>query len=168
MAKLAYARLKELLHYNQIAGTFTWISKPDGKVNIGDLAGSISKSNGYIIIGIDGSTYLAHRLAFLWMNGVMPEFVDHGDHVRTNNVWDNLSAATRQENNKNIRLRRDNASGFVGVSWNKLTGKWRARVNVDGKNISLGCFALKETAIAARKAANIKYGFHQNHGMVGV
>jgi len=33
-----------------------------------------------------------------------------------------------------------------------------------GKAVHLGFFDDKDDAIAARKAANIKYGFHANHG----
>jgi len=35
---------------------------------------------------------------------------------------------------------------------------------VDGKTIHLGRFDKFEDAVAARKAADIKYGFHPNHG----
>ena len=35
---------------------------------------------------------------------------------------------------------------------------------IPGKQIHLGYFDDKKDAIAARKAAEVKYGFHKNHG----
>ena len=55
-------------------------------------------------------------------------------------------------------------SSLVGVVWNISTGKWRAQIVFDGKRKHLGYFTEKTDAIAARKAAEVKYGFHANHG----
>lgn len=39
-----------------------------------------------------------------------------------------------------------------------------AGICIDGKTICLGSFSEIEDAAAARKKADIKYGFHKNHG----
>jgi hypothetical protein len=52
----------------------------------------------------------------------------------------------------------------MGVAWHKATGKWRAHIVVAQRHIHLGMFADMADAIAARKGAEITYGFHPNHG----
>jgi hypothetical protein len=121
--------------------------------------------NGYRRISIHGKRYYAHRLAFLYMNGSLPESdTDHINHCRDDNRWDNLRRVTREENLKNQTIRTDNTSGVVGVRWFKRDGNWQARINHKGKEIHLGYFTEKGVAIQARLAAEIKYGFHPNHG----
>ncbi len=156
-------RLKELLHYCPETGDFTRLVRTAYCVQIGDVAGGLTL-NGYIHISIDGERYYAHRLAFLYMTGEWPiDQVDHDNQIRSDNRWDNLNQATYATNGKNTSMRSDNTSGVVGVSWHKQT--WRARIEINGKRKHLGCFINIKDAIEARKAANIKYGFHQNHGL---
>jgi hypothetical protein len=49
-----------------------------------------------------------------------------------------------------------NTTGVTGV-YRMPKDRWRARIVVDGKNLSLGCFPSFEEAVAARKAAEAKY-----------
>lgn len=158
-------RLKEVLHYNPDTGIFIWI-KPTGKgIHIGDVAGAIkvtrpnNKGRQYIHIGIDGKVYLAHRLAFLYMNGKFPtEVTDHKDCNGLNNKWNNLREATHSQNNGNIRTHTDNKSGIKGVIFHK--GKWRATIAREkNKTKHLGTFSTKELARNAYvKAAKQYFG----------
>ena len=108
---------------------------------------------------------MLHNAAYFIMTGEWPKLeVDHEDHNRTNNAWNNLRLATRVDNNRNHSLRSDNTSGHVGVSWNSRKQKWKAQVSINGKCKSLGYYFDIEDAIAARQAANKQYGFHENHG----
>ena len=50
-----------------------------------------------------------------------------------------------------------NTSGYKGVGFHKQRNKWRARIMVDNKDISLGLYDTIEEAIKARKEAEIKY-----------
>jgi hypothetical protein len=51
----------------------------------------------------------------------------------------------------------------MGVSWHKKSEKWRADIKVNGRNIHLGTFEDKQSALDARAAAEAKHGFHKNH-----
>jgi len=54
-------------------------------------------------------------------------------------------------------MRRNNSSGHVGVYWNKIYNVWSAGIKVAGRSYNLGRFTNIEDAIAARKAAELKY-----------
>jgi len=160
--------LKEILHYDPGTGIFRWISRPTNRVHIGDVAGSHHKTvdcKKYIVIRINHKAYKAHRLAFLYMTGSMP--LHETDHIYgdgLDNRWSGLRQVTRAENMKNKRLYSSNTSSCAGVSWDKSKDKWKAQIVIIGKNKNLGSFDNKLDAITARKAANIKYQFHANHG----
>jgi len=162
---IAQSILKDRLLYNKETGVFTWIeSCPHGRVKAGDVAGC-KTNKGYRAIMINGVSYQAHRLAFMYVAGYMPDQVDHRDQDRMNNSWANLRPANNTLNQQNASRRKDNKSGFTGVIWRgERVNKWRAYVTVNGKRLWLGYFADKDDAIAARKEANIKYGFSPNHG----
>jgi hypothetical protein len=75
----------------------------------------------------------------------------------------NLCNGNCSDNQKNRRLPRNNTTGVHGI-WEDARGRWRAEINTDGRRVSLGSHATKESAVAARKAAEREYGFHPNHG----
>lgn len=160
---ISQSELKELLHYDPDTGFFTWKKSTNQSIKVGAPAKSIN-NKGYIVIGVGHKLYLAHRLAWLYVHGVFPEFIDHINHIRNDNRLCNLRKATRKENGRNQSIHKHNTSGANGVSWIKKEGVWRARITVNGRSIFLGRFSEKGDAIFARKQANIKYGFHENHG----
>ena len=89
--------LRGLLAYDPSSGHFTWRVRR-GRAAAGKQAG-YPQSRGYIQIGVRGSLYLAHRLAWLYMTGEWPVAeIDHRDGVINNNKWENLRPATRPEN----------------------------------------------------------------------
>lgn len=148
---LTQARLKEVLNYDPETGHFTWLVSRRGPARIGSRAGTVD-SYGYILVGIDGRSFKAHRLAFLYMTGAFPPaWVDHANREKSDNRWENLRPATPSENRANEGLRRDNTTGYKGVSWNKRRGKWHARGRRGGRVAHLGYFDdLEEAAEAAR------------------
>lgn len=164
---LSQARLKELLHYNHDTGIFTWKSCVGrwGHIQAGTEAGTLN-GKGYRSIKIDGTWYLGHRLVFLYVTGSFPiNDVDHGDHVRNNNKWSNISNATQRENSKNQSKSKSNKSGVTGVHWNKSRKKWIAQIRAEnGKILHLGSFDDLTIAASVRKNADIKYNYHSNHG----
>ncbi len=158
---ITQARLKELLHYDPFTGIFTWKVAKGGRAKAGSVAGCLSSiSRGYIQIRIDGTRYLAHRLAFLYMLGRWPkDDVLHTDGRTTDNRWHMLGEGTRSENLKDKQIALNNTSGTTGVCWAKKEQRWRARIMVSHKEIILGYFLSKESAIAARKEAEREHGF---------
>lgn len=162
---LTQSKLKELLHYNPESGIFTWKVSLNRKIKIGSIAGTKNKYWGYIYIGLKQKKYRAHRLAWFYMTGRWPKGIDHDNHIRDDNRWFNLKEATQSKNTKNQSLRKDNKSGFTGVCWCDKWKKWVAKINVNGKTKYLGNSDNLSEAIKIRKRANIKYGFHRNHGV---
>lgn len=75
--------------------------------------------------------------------------VDHinGDGLDCRMV--NLRRATHAENVRNAPRRRDNSSGFKGVSWEKARRSWRARISHGGRKIHLGLYPSPEDAARA-------------------
>lgn len=165
---LTQSKIKELLQYDEDTGDFTWnVSR--GGVKLGDKAGHncLKNSKFYTIIGINGSLYRAHRLAFLYVTGSFPTGeVDHINGSGIDNRWVNLREVDRLENGRNMRLHAHNSSGISGVSWRKQRGKWRAFINIDNVQRNLGHFKDFFEACCARKSAECKLGFHVNHGRV--
>lgn len=106
------------------------------------------RKNGYVIISIDGAFYLAHRLAWLAVYGVMPEFqIDHINGVPSDNRLRNLREATNAQNNQNKRRPQvNNTSGYLGVTFDKQHMRWRAQVKINGRKIYCGLFDTAESA----------------------
>lgn len=162
---ITQSELKELLDYNPETGVFTWKVSNSNRVKAG--ASANCKKGGYIIIMVKSKAYRAHRLAWLYMYGVWPENqIDHINHNGLDNRIFNLRETTQQENCKNTSISKNNTSGYTGVSLFKDRNKWQAYIMVDRKKIHLGYFEKKDDAALARKAAEIKYGFHPNHGVL--
>lgn len=146
VANLTAERLREALHYSPETGVFTWRIRLNRNTVIGSLAGHTNKKEGYIQIGIDGRTYRAHRLAWLYVHGVWPqEQIDHKNADRSNTCISNLREANHQLNQQNLRKAcKDNKSGFLGVS--RHGPHWRACIKADRKSIHLGVFGSPQEA----------------------
>jgi len=161
MEKLTQERLKELLHYDPKTGIF-YRRKKSRRALVGDIAGHRS-TDGYVRISLSCKMYYAHRLAFLYMEGYLPEnYIDHIDRDPSNNSWGNLREASQSCNLKNRKLNSNNLSGVTGVHCrNKInTHKpWRAHISILGKITQLGRFATKEEAVKARWDAEVKYNY---------
>ena len=64
--------------------------------------------------------------------------VDHINGDGLDNRKANLRICTVNENNKNAKMRKDNKSGYKGVSWYPNRHKWRCVIFVNKKQIYLG------------------------------
>ena len=131
----------------------------------GRPAFTAKNSDGYLGGKLMGRSLKAHTVIWAMMNGEWPSGeIDHIDGNRTNNSIKNLRCVDKSTNQRNASLRLDNTSGVVGVSYNKQWGKWSARIQHGGKRIFLGWFETAEEAAIARRDAEMRYGYHPNHG----
>lgn len=83
--------------------------------------------------------------------------VDHRDGNGLNNTRANLRLATHSQNQHNARLRKDNKSGYKGVSWRESRQRFQAAIALGGKQVFLGHFRTAEEAHAAYCKAAEKY-----------
>src|SRR5215472_5251203 len=110
---LTAERLREYLEYDHETGIFRY-RKPKPKVRVGEVAGYLYDASVYrparpsrpvISLKIDGRSYLAHRLAWLYVTGEWPKGqIDHIDLDATNNRWVNLRAADNGKNGANRKV----------------------------------------------------------------
>ncbi len=158
---LTQSRLKELLDYNPDTGVFVWREWRGGTAFKGSVAGR-PDSKGRIQVMVDGASYFAHRLAWLFVNGKFPpEHIDHINRDVSDNRIQNLRLASNIENGQNRNKHPRNTSGVSGVSFHKKTGKWQAKITFSGKTIYLGVYESIEEAAAARAFGKEKY--HKFH-----
>ena len=167
---LTYETAMEFFRYEPSSGKLFWKKKTAQRIKVGDEAGTLCKKGGYRMVFINRKGYLVHRVAILIATGECDpsKEVDHIDHDRGNNRLNNLRIVDRVNNMRNTGLGKTNKTGIIGVSLRYTrTGKLRysANIMVNRKSINLGIFDTIEEAAAAREEANIKYGFHPNHGL---
>ncbi|CAK7037051.1 HNH endonuclease signature motif containing protein [Providencia sp. PROV223] len=151
LPEMSVSRLKEVLSYNDKTGVFTWVTPLSPNVSVGDIAGTVS-SHGYIKISIDNVSYMAHRLAWLYMHERWPKGqIDHINRSKGDNRIHNLRDVTQSQNSKNKGLNKNNTSGCSGVYYKKDKRTWIASIRDNGKLKYLGSFKNKEMAITARR-----------------
>ena len=153
---LTQGRLKELFFYDQNRGDFIRLIRA-GHEHPGAVAGSM-RDDGYREVGVDGTYYLAHRLAFLYMLGRWPNpEADHINGLKNDNRWTNLREATRVQNCRNKRKRVDSQGPHKNTR-REMSGKFSSRICIEkGKYLRLGIFDTAEEAVAAYKIAADKY-----------
>ena len=131
-----------------------------------DDYGSLSKCKWYLSCGyairnltkkIDGickhSTIKMHRQLL----SVEPwQEIDHVNLDKLDNRKSNLRICNKSENCRNKQNRKDNKTGYKGVSYRKNSRNYWARIMVNGKAINLGRHKSAEIAYEAYcKAAEI-------------
>ncbi len=161
--------LKELVSYNPTTGVMSyWATK--GIIKAGNNIGKAYTNHSgksYMRVTIKQKPYFVHRLIWLYMHGHFPtKGMDHINGNGIDNRLSNLREATCLENARNLRKYITNTSGSTGIKWIERLKKWKSVIFVNRKSIYIGIFKHKNDAIFARKEAEIKYGFHENHGAV--
>jgi hypothetical protein len=143
--KISHEVVLALLHYEPDSGEFFWRNVPKGYKGVGKRAGTLN-TIGYEIIQINGKKYGAHRLAWLYCNGVWPTYhIDHINRIRHDNRIVNLRDVPHSVNMQNGPYK----SATPGVTWSKKNQKWQAQLMAYGKYRYLGLFSSVEEAQAA-------------------
>lgn len=132
------------LAYEPETGRLIW-KKCRNSLRIGTEAKSLDVA-GYVQVNICGTLVKGHRLAWLIHYGEWPSGdIDHINGVRNDNRVANLRVVTNAINCQNKRASK-NKLGLMGVHFNK---GYRAKIQVDKKQIHLGRFDTPEKAHAA-------------------
>lgn len=102
----------------------------------------------------------AHRVIAVMVMGRADGWVDHINGVRHDNRLCNLRIVDAKQNALNQRKAKNNTSGVIGISYVPRLKRWNA--NIGGER--LGNYRCIGNAIAARRAAEVRLGYHENHG----
>lgn len=163
---------RELLHYDPDTGILKWrhralhwftAQKYADRWNTRYAGNPVGRKDtqGYVQFNFYQRSYRSHRVIWLMMTGEWPKNeIDHIDHDQANNRWVNLRAVSSTENGRNRPKYCTNSSGVTGVNWHAQSGNWRAKVG----NSYCAYFKDFDEAVAARRAAEIVLGYHENHG----
>jgi hypothetical protein len=138
--------LKKLVSYDPETGLFRSLGFARGKVF------DCKNGAGYIQMTLNKQFYYGHRLAWFYVHGEWPKYIDHINGDKGDNRLENLRPATHSQNLANAKLRCDSTSGLKGVC--KITeGRWKAQIQVLCKRYNLGFYDTKEQAHKAYLAA---------------
>lgn len=170
------ALLRQLLHYEPETGKLFWKPRDSAffasqkscnnwnSQRSGKEAFAFIDDRGYCVSCILGRKFSAHRIIWKLVYGDDPRDIDHINGDRSDNRVSNLRSVSRLTNCRNKKLQSNNTHGHIGVYLEKEKGLWRAQIRISGVLKGLGRFKDFNDAVAARKAAEIEYGFHRNHG----
>ena len=153
---LTQEELKRIWNYDLETGLFTRLVATTFRTKVGQIASPIKE--GRVVIRINKILYQGCRLAFLYVNGKWPtQEVDHINGLPSDNRWCNLRDVSHALNLQNLRNpRSDNASGYLGVHFDKQSKSWKAEIFSFGKRKRLGSFnSAQEASLAYIKNKRI-------------
>lgn len=143
--------LKENLHYDPHTGFFYRRVKDSINIDYSTIPPVGSKrTKGYVYISVLGGCFRAHRLAWLYVYGRLPDDqIDHINCIRDDNRISNLRESTNRANSTN-KLTHKNGK-LVGCHYHKGHKKWQSQAYVGDRNRHIGYFETKEEAHEAYK-----------------
>ena len=119
---------------------------------------------GHLLTTIQSKQYYVHRLIWCWLYGYYPVQIDHEDGNPGNNKLSNLRATNNIGNSQNSAVYNTSKTKISGVVWTPNMQAWQARICVNYEQINLGFTKDFFAACCLRKSAELRYGFHKNHG----
>ena len=165
---LTFERANELFKYEPETGLLIRkVATGNNRFHAGTPVGC-SSPNGYLCVRVDKVLHQVHRVCYLLAYGSLPDDmqVDHINHMRDDNRLCNIRLVDNTTNSRNASIGKNNTTGVCGVWVNKRGAKrYCAEIKVNRVKKFLGCFDTLDEAAAARREAELKYGFHSNHGL---
>lgn len=138
--------IRLMLKYDPDTGIFTWIQRPNGRVENGSIAGCKLAKDGYRTIQFNGKMYRSARLAWWFYYGKWPKnVVDHINGDKLDDRICNLRDVSSKANSQNKKCHR--AGHLLGTANDH--GKWRSQCTENGKKIIIGYYKTAEEAHAA-------------------
>lgn len=150
-------KFEDYLFYDETSPSCLRWRVQRGNIKQGSVAGSIHKKENRWRVSICGVKYYAHRIVWGLHNPdkELPEFIDHKDRNKLNNLYSNLRQATHQQNMSN-RESPCNSVKFRGV-FKQSENSWQQRIQVKGRKISLGSYGCPEDQAMAYDAQATEY-----------
>ncbi len=158
--------VKELFIYYPETGELRWRVSVGGVGRIGALVGHKHEKSGYCRLFFQGKSYSLHILIWLYMTGSLDGVIeiDHIDTDRSNNKWDNLRNSTKNQNQHNASLRKDNRSGIKGLRIGRYNIECRVALN---KRTHYACFKLEEKELAIQWLQDTRSKLHGEYANNG-
>lgn len=150
--KQGIENLLQCIRVEPETGKCFWLKTRSNRVTAGSEAGSFHKSSGYTRIKFENNMYLRSRVVFYYVNGYLPEMVDHIHGVEHGDMISNLRESNQVTNQQNRSQNKNNTTGFKGVSFNKKSQKYSAKITVHGVSKWLGLYETSDEANEAYKA----------------
>lgn len=154
---ITHKYLCDVLNYDPETGSFSWRIDIPKRIKAGMAAGGVVKDKkgaSKRTIGLNGSNYFCHRLAWFYVHGKMPE----GNVIPINGDFldcriGNLRHETIAETTARAKPRTGSTSGVKGVSWNTARRKWVASIHRNYRQTNLGYFDTVDAAAEAYRKA---------------
>lgn len=150
--------LRSIFNYNKETGILTG-NESRGNRKAGKPIGNRT-TKGYLVVRLNGQNLSVARVIWIMEFGTRPPQIDHINRVRDDNRLCNLRAADQTTNARNKRTQKNNTSGTKGVSFDRQSGMWKARIGTGNGRATVGMFREKSLAISARKEAEKSLGYH--------
>lgn len=120
-----------------------------------------TNKDGYLVFkigGRNGRQLRAHRAIWCLVHGYWPKgLIDHINGDKVDNRLSNLRDLSHRDNIINMKAKKNNTSGYRGVSRAANANKWVASICVNYRTIHLGRFETAEEASHAFETAARKY-----------
>lgn len=160
--------ITDSLVYEPLTGKLFWRIKVGSRGFKGEVAGHYDKHHGYMNVQVKGRGYRSHRIAWYLYHGSWPKGqIDHINGCKTDNRIINLRDVTQNQNAFNKPRYKNSTSKFKGVSYRKDNNSWRAVIQKEGRQVSIGHFLCeKEAALAYNYEAEKLFGAYANFNEV--
>jgi len=136
---------------------YSRINRKQTTIKEGDVIGGIN-DKGYLRTYVNNKHYKVHRLIFMMFHGYMPVEIDHINGIKNDNRIENLREVNHSQNQWNKPKTKRSSTGVKGIT--SEYGKWRVRIAVNKKRISVGIF--EDLELAELVAIEARNKFHGN------